>query len=75
MKSWSATKQDKDSFCFDKALEADPDWLVPLEIALIYIYYNKPSLALHRARRAVEKASDFALCLVHAGPLPISTRL
>ena len=34
------------------------DWLVPLEIALIYLYHEQPSKALSRARQAVEKAPD-----------------
>jgi tetratricopeptide (TPR) repeat protein len=53
-----AGKQDLDRHCFDKAQELDPDWLVPLEVARIYLYYHKPSQALNRARRAVESAPD-----------------
>jgi tetratricopeptide (TPR) repeat protein len=54
----TSTGQDKEAYCFDKAQEADSDWLVPLEIALIYLYYKKPGKALSRARRAVESASE-----------------
>jgi tetratricopeptide (TPR) repeat protein len=46
--------------CFDKAQQFDPDWLVPLEIAQIYLYYRMPAKALSRARRAVEAATDRA---------------
>ena len=46
--------------CFDKAQQADPDWLVPLEIARVYMHYRLPAKALARARRAVEAATDHA---------------
>ena len=55
-----AQKQETAAPCFDKAQLLDPDWLVPLEIALIYLYYSLPVKALPRARRAVEAASDHA---------------
>ena len=44
-----------DRHCFDKAVVAERDWLVPLEIALIYLHHQRPSKALLRARQAVEK--------------------
>jgi tetratricopeptide (TPR) repeat protein len=47
-----------DRHCFDKALQLDPDWLVPLEISLLYRHYRKPSKALSRAKQAVERAPD-----------------
>jgi tetratricopeptide (TPR) repeat protein len=53
-----AGKQATDLHCFDKAQQADDDWLVPLEAALIYLYYGIPSKAHLRARRAVERAPD-----------------
>src|SRR6516225_699292 len=53
-----AGRSDVDRHCFDKALQLDSDWLVPLEIALIYFHYRLPAKALQRARLAVEKASD-----------------
>ena len=55
---WSSTRDEVDQHCFDKAVQADRDWLVPLEIALIYLYHEQPSKALLRARQAVEKAPD-----------------
>jgi tetratricopeptide (TPR) repeat protein len=54
----AATKQDTDRHCFDKAIENDKDWLVPLEIAQVYRYLGIPSRALERVRRAVEAAPD-----------------
>jgi tetratricopeptide (TPR) repeat protein len=53
-----ARKQDTDRHCFDKAQQLDADWLTPLEISLIYLHYGRPSKALGRAQRAVEKAPD-----------------
>jgi tetratricopeptide (TPR) repeat protein len=55
-----AGRQNTDVHCFDKAQQLDADWLVPLEIALVYCYYRCPSKALGRARRAVETAPDVA---------------
>ena len=51
-----AAKDEVDRHCFDKAVLADRDWLVPLEIALIYLHHQRPSQALLRARQAVEKS-------------------
>lgn len=52
------TRSDVDRYCFDKAVQLDPDWLVPLEIAQAYLYHGYPSKALGRARQAVEKGAD-----------------
>ncbi len=49
-------KQRTDRHCFDKAQLADPDWLVPLETALIYCNYKAFGMAQQRAQLAVEKA-------------------
>ncbi len=49
-----------DRYCFDKAIQIESDWLVPLEIAQIYLYHRRPTKALPRARQAVEKAADQA---------------
>ena len=54
----ASTKQDTDRHCFDKAVQADPDWLVPLEIACLYLNLDLPGRAMDRARRAVELAPD-----------------
>jgi tetratricopeptide (TPR) repeat protein len=51
-------RQKVDEHCFDNAQQLDPDWLVPLEIALVYLHYRVPSKAMARARRAVELAPD-----------------
>lgn len=53
-----ARRQDADRHCFDKAQQLDGDWLTPLETALINLHYRRPSQALSRAQRAVEKAAD-----------------
>jgi len=49
----AATGQATDRHCFDKALLADGDWLVALEIAQVYEYLGKPTAALNRIRQAV----------------------
>jgi tetratricopeptide (TPR) repeat protein len=53
-------RQDIDRHCFDKAMLADRDWLVPLEIAAIYMHHGVPSKALLRYRQALERAPDNA---------------
>lgn len=53
-----AGRERNDRHCFDKAQIADPDWLVPLETALIYQHYQNFSLAAQRAQQAVEKGPD-----------------
>jgi tetratricopeptide (TPR) repeat protein len=50
-----ANRQSTDRHCFDKASQIDPDWLVPLETALIYRHYGQPGNALNRARLAVDR--------------------
>jgi tetratricopeptide (TPR) repeat protein len=49
---------DVDRYCFDKAVQLDADWLVPLEIAQVYLYHRRPTKALARVRQAVEKEPD-----------------
>ncbi len=51
-------RSDVDRYCFDKAVQLDSDWLVPLEIAQVYLHHGYPSKALTRARQAVEKGPD-----------------
>jgi tetratricopeptide (TPR) repeat protein len=51
-------RQKTDDHCFDKAMQTDPDWLVPVEIALICRYHDSPGQALRYLRTAVEKAPD-----------------
>ncbi len=55
-------RDDVDRHCFDKAVQADSDWLVPLEIALVYLEYDMPSKGLFRAHQAVEKAPQSFYC-------------
>jgi tetratricopeptide (TPR) repeat protein len=49
---------DMDRHCFDKAVLLDKDWLVPLEIAAIYMHYRVPGKALAWIRQAAEQAAD-----------------
>jgi tetratricopeptide (TPR) repeat protein len=58
---------DVDRHCFDKATQADPDWLVPLEIALIYLEHDMPTQGQLRARHAVAKAPQSAYCWLVQG--------
>jgi tetratricopeptide (TPR) repeat protein len=53
-----ATRHQTDHHCFESARHFDQDWLVLLEIALVYLYYRVPSKALKWAQQAVEKAPD-----------------
>jgi tetratricopeptide (TPR) repeat protein len=53
-----AGRQPLEQHCFDKARQADADWLIPLETALIYDHYRIPSRGLARARLATESAPD-----------------
>jgi hypothetical protein len=55
-------REQMDRHCFDKAVQADPDWLVPLEIALLYLEHKIPSQALLRARQAVDKSPGSFYC-------------
>jgi len=52
------TRQDTDRHCFQKALQADPDWLVPLETACIYLHLDLPGRAIDSARKSVELAPN-----------------
>lgn len=54
----AATRQETDRHCFDKALQADPDWLVALENALICLHLDLPGRAIAPARRAIELAPE-----------------
>ena len=57
-----ATKQTTEGHCFDSAQQLSDDWLVPIEIARIYLYYRTPAKALLRATHALEKAPDAPYC-------------
>lgn len=47
-----------DTFCFEKAIQIDPDWLVRLEIADVYRHHRRLTKSLQYYRRAVECAPD-----------------
>ena len=53
-----AGRDDLDRHCFDKAVQLNGDWLVPMEIALVYLARKVPSKALVRARDAVDRSPD-----------------
>ena len=55
-----ANKESLDRHCFDKAVAADPDWLVPAEIGLILLYYKQPAKALPRFRGAIAAEPESA---------------
>lgn len=55
-----AGREQMDRHCFDKASLLDPDWLVEFEIAELYMYYDRYSLALPRYRQALEKQPESA---------------
>jgi tetratricopeptide (TPR) repeat protein len=50
--------QKTEEHCFNKALQVESDWVVPVEIALACRYHNVASLALKYLRRALEKAPE-----------------
>jgi len=70
-----ARKENLDEYCFDKAVQLDPDWLVPLEIGGIYLHYGRDAKALIRIRQAVEKAPDQAYCWYRQGVCELSLGL
>lgn len=62
-----ARNESLDQYCFDKAMQIDGDWLVPLEVGAIYSHYGRHAKALSRTRQAVEKAPDHAYCWYRQG--------
>ena len=60
-------REQTDRHCFHKAVQADPDWLVPLEIALLYLEHKIPSQALVAPARPFEQVARQLLLLVRAG--------
>jgi len=62
-----ARKERLDDYCFDKAVQLDDDWLVPLEIGDIFLHYRRAAKALSRIKQAVEKAPDSAYCWYRQG--------
>jgi len=48
-----ARKESTEQHCFDKAAQFDNDWLVLIEIALVYQHYRRHAKALARCRQAV----------------------
>jgi tetratricopeptide (TPR) repeat protein len=62
-----ARKDPVHEYCFDKAIQLDPDWLVPLEIGDVYLHYRHAAKALTRIRQALERAPDRAHCWYRQG--------
>ena len=61
--------------CFDKAIQLDPDWIVLIEIAAIYMYYRRHAKALSRCAAAVERAPDQAYAWYQQGRCQMYTGL
>jgi tetratricopeptide (TPR) repeat protein len=57
-----ARREALDDYCFDKAMQIDTDWLIPLEIGAIYLHFDRATKALQRTRIALEKAPGHAYC-------------
>jgi tetratricopeptide (TPR) repeat protein len=55
-----AGRHDTDRYCFDKACQADPDWLVPFETTAILLYYGQPGKGIVYARKAAELSPETA---------------
>lgn len=55
-------KEAMEQHCFDKAQLLDPDWLILLETARIYMHHRRPANALVRVRIAAERAPQEAYC-------------
>jgi tetratricopeptide (TPR) repeat protein len=61
--------------CFDKAIQLDPDWIILIEVAAIYMYYRRHAKALSRCVQAVERAPDQAYAWYQQGRCQMSTGL
>lgn len=55
-----ANRQPTDRHCFDKAQIVDPDPVVPMETAAIYIYHGQWAKAQQRLLRLLEREPDIA---------------
>ncbi len=62
-----ARREAIDEYCFDKAVAIDRDWLLLVEIAGIYLHYDRAAKALTRCRQAIEKAPQHVLCWYRQG--------
>jgi tetratricopeptide (TPR) repeat protein len=70
-----ARRDSAEEHCFNKAVQLDPDWLVLLDIATIYLFYHKHAKALARLRAATEKAPDQAHCWLQQGQCEVAMGL
>lgn len=62
-----ATRQRTDQYLFDKAVLADPDWIVLLDIGRVYLHHDAPARALPWVRRAVDRAPTSAFAALCEG--------
>jgi tetratricopeptide (TPR) repeat protein len=62
-----ARREPTEQHCFDKAVQLDNDWLLLIEIALIYRLYKRHAKALARCRQATERAVDQPFCWYQQG--------
>jgi tetratricopeptide (TPR) repeat protein len=70
-----ARRERTEEYCFDKAVQLDADWLVPLEIGSVYEFYGRHAKALTRTRQAVEKAPDQPYCWFRQGECELALDL
>ena len=61
--------------CFNKAIQLDPDWIVLIEIAAIYMYYRRHAKAMERCRQAVEQSPGEAYAWYQQGRCQMLTGL
>lgn len=62
-----AKRQRTDAYLFEKAVLADPDWIVLLDVGRVYLQYNQPAKAGPWLRKAVEKAPTSAYAALVEG--------
>ena len=55
-----AKRQRTDTYLFEKAVLADPDWTVLVDIGRVLLHYDQPARAIPWLRKAVEKAPTSA---------------
>lgn len=53
-----ARSERTDAYCFEKATQIDPDWLLRLEVGDVYLHHHRPSKALSWFRQSIELAPD-----------------
>lgn len=64
-----------ESYCFDKAVQLDADWLLLVEIADVYLHHGRATRAVVRLREAVERAPGQAHCWLRLGECELALGL